>query len=270
MTNISDSSRKPDDETADFGYRKVPAEHKVEYVLRHFNSIARKYDFMNTLLSFGLHYVWKRHAVEALSVKPGDHVVDVCGGTADLTIRIAPRIGPHGGVYLYDINRAMMEVGRMKIAKGSPSGKIRFMQGDAEQMACRTAQFDGAIVGFGIRNLTHMEKGFEEIFRILKPGGKLICLEFSRPTSFWFRGLYDFYSFYIMPWIGKLFTGHREAYIYLPESIRKFPLQEDLSTLLRSIGFVEVTYRNLTNGIAVIHQGIKAGGRRLGVGGRES
>ena len=112
-------------------------------------------------------------------------------------------------------------------------------------------------MGFGIRNLTHMEKGFEEMYRVLKPGGKLICLEFSRPTSIWFRWLYDLYSFHIMPWVGKLFTGHREAYTYLPESIRKFPLQEELSITLRKIGFIQVSYQNLTNGIAVIHQGIK-------------
>jgi demethylmenaquinone methyltransferase/2-methoxy-6-polyprenyl-1,4-benzoquinol methylase len=261
MTDTPDSSRKPDEETVNFGYRQVPADQKVKYVLRHFNSIARKYDCLNTLLSFGLHYAWKKDAVEALSVKPGDRVVDVCGGTADLTIRIAGKIGPSGCAYLYDINRAMMEVGRMKIPKASPAGKIRLIQGDAEQMACRTGQFDGAIVGFGIRNLTHMEKGLREMHRVLKPGGRMICLEFSRPTAPWFRWLYDIYSFYIMPWVGKLFTGHREAYTYLPESIRKFPLQEDLAAILRSIGFVEVTYRNLTNGIAVIHQGIKAGGR---------
>lgn len=254
---MDNSSRKPQPETADFGFRKVPADQKVKYVLRHFDSIARKYDFMNTLLSFGLHYVWKRKAVDALGLKPGDRIIDVCGGTADLTIRIARMIGPDGRVCLYDINRAMMEVGRMKIIRSSPIGKTSLIQGDAEQIAFGSERFDGAIVGFGIRNLTQMEKGLEEMHRVLKPGGKLICLEFSRPTSFWFRWLYDLYSFRIMPWIGKVFTGHREAYIYLPESIRKFPLQDELSSILRKIGFAQVSYQNLTNGIAVIHQGIK-------------
>jgi len=257
MNNNPDSFRRPNEEIADFGYRQVPADQKVKYVLKHFNSIARKYDFMNTLLSFGLHHVWKRKAVEALAVKRGDRIIDVCGGTGDLTIRIAQMMDTDGQVYLYDINREMMEVGWMKIAKASTVGKIRLIQGDAEQMACRPAQFDGAIVGFGIRNLTHMEKGFEEIHRVLKPGGRLICLEFSRPTSIYFRWLYDLYSFHIMPWVGKLFTGHREAYTYLPESIRKFPMQEELSIILRKIGFIQVSYQNLTNGIAVIHTGIK-------------
>ena len=258
---IPNKPHTPNDKTADFGFRKVPADQKAKYVLRHFNSIARKYDFMNTLLSFGLHYPWKRDAVDVLAVKPGDRIIDVCGGTADLTIRIAQKIGPEGQVYLYDINRAMMEVGRHKISKSSSVGKISLIQGDAEQMACRSRKFDGAIVGFGIRNLTHRDEGLKEMHRVLKPGGKLVCLEFSRPTSPWFRWLYDIYSFYLMPWIGKLFTGHREAYTYLPESIRKFPLQEELSAKLRDIGFTEVSYRNLTNGIAVIHQGRKAGGK---------
>ena len=254
---IPKNPENPDNQTPDFGFRRVPADQKVKYVLKHFNSIARKYDFMNTLLSFGLHYPWKRKAVEALELKLGYRVIDVCGGTADLAIGIAQKIGPEGRVCLYDINRAMMEVGREKIARSSPPGKIGLIQGDAEQMACLIGQFDGAIVGFGIRNLTHMENGFEEMYRVLKPGGKLVCLEFSRPTSLWFRWLYDFYSFHIMPWIGKLFTGHREAYTYLPESIRKFPLQEELSFILRKIGFIQVSYQNLTNGIAVIHTGIK-------------
>jgi demethylmenaquinone methyltransferase/2-methoxy-6-polyprenyl-1,4-benzoquinol methylase len=155
----------------------------------------------------------------------------------------------------------MMEVGREKFSNTSLSGKISLLQGNAEEMACLAGQFDAAIVGFGIRNLTHIENGFEEIHRVLKPGGKMVCLEFSRPESPWFRRLYDFYSFHIMPGVGRLFTGHREAYTYLPESIRKFPLQEELSAKLEKIGFIEVSYRNLTNGIAVIHQGKKAGDR---------
>ncbi len=253
------TSPNPDHETADFGYRKVPADQKAKYVLRHFNSIARKYDFMNTLLSLGLHYPWKRKAIEALELEPGYRVIDVCGGTADLAIGVAREIGPEGRVCLYDINRAMMEVGREKISTSPPPGRISLIQGDAERIACRSQQFDGAIVGFGIRNLTRMEEGFKEIHRVLKPGGKFVCLEFSRPVSPQFRRLYDFYSFQIMPWVGKLFTGQREAYTYLPESIRKFPLQEELTAELQKIGFTDVSYRNLTNGIAVIHQGRKAG-----------
>jgi demethylmenaquinone methyltransferase / 2-methoxy-6-polyprenyl-1,4-benzoquinol methylase len=240
-------------EMADFGYQKVPAVEKEKYVLRHFNSIARKYDFMNTLLSFGLHYLWKRKAVKALKLRKGDRVADVCGGTADLSILAGRAVGSEGRVFLYDINREMMEVGKLKIVRKSLEERIRLLQGDAEGISLASGQLDAVMVSFGIRNLTRMGKGLEEMHRILKPGGMLMCLEFSRPTSTLFRRLYDFYSFHIMPWVGKFFAGTREAYVYLPESIRLFPLPEELSAILRRIGFSEVHYRRLTNGIAVIH-----------------
>ncbi len=252
------STKTGQDEMADFGYRKVLAAEKVRWVKRHFNSIASKYDFMNTFLSFGLHYAWKRKAIKALGLKPGDWVIDVCGGTADLSILSARVVAPEGRVILYDLNRAMMEGGREKVTKGGLFGIIHFVQGDAEQIAFPEGSFDAAMVGFGIRNLTRMGKGLQEMHRVLKPGGKFMCLEFSRPTSRLFRGLYDFYSFQIMPLAGKIFAGTREAYTYLPESIRLFPMQEEFSDTLRRVGFREVTYKNLTNGIAAVHIGIKA------------
>jgi demethylmenaquinone methyltransferase/2-methoxy-6-polyprenyl-1,4-benzoquinol methylase len=245
------------EEMASFGYRQIPAREKRQWVLRHFNSIARQYDSMNTLLSFGLQHLWKRAAIQALELKVGDRVLDVCGGTADLSILSARQIGSEGLVILYDINRAMIEAGKPKVAKISPASRIEYVQGDAEQIALRDEQFEAAFVGFGIRNLTRMERGLEEMFRVLKPGGKLMCLEFSIPTSGWFRWLYDFYSFHIMPLAGQILAGSRGAYTYLPESIRKFPLPEELTAILEGIGFSNVTYRNLTNGIAVIHLGIK-------------
>ncbi|HYB19450.1 MAG TPA: bifunctional demethylmenaquinone methyltransferase/2-methoxy-6-polyprenyl-1,4-benzoquinol methylase UbiE [Thermodesulfobacteriota bacterium] len=245
------------EELAYFGYRQVPAREKVGYVLRHFNSIARKYDFMNTILSFGLHYPWKRWAVETLRLKTGDRVIDVCGGTADLSILAARAVGPKGRVILYDINRAMIEGGRPKVAMASLSGRVAYVQGDAELISFANLRFEAAMVGFGIRNLTHMEKGLFEMFRVLRPGGKLMCLEFSLPTSPWFGWLYDFYSFQIMPLAGRLLAKNRNAYLYLPESIRKFPRPEELAGILRRIGFSRVTYRRLTNGIAVIYTGVK-------------
>ena len=248
----------PREEMASFGYRQIPAREKRQWVLRHFNSIARQYDSMNTILSFGLQHLWKRAAVEAIGLEPGDRVIDVCGGTADLSILSATNVGPDGRVILYDINREMMEGGRTKVARNSMAGMIWFVQGDAEQIAFQDEQFEAAIVGFGIRNLTRMEKGLEEMYRVLKPGGKMVCLEFSMPTSRWFRWLYDFYSFHIMPLAGQILVGSREAYTYLPESIRKFPLPGELAAILERIGFSNVTHRNLTNGIAVIHHGIKA------------
>ena len=245
------------EEMSFFGFRRIPAGEKGGRVLRHFNSIAGKYDFMNTILSFGLHYPWKRWAVETLGLKPGDRAIDVCGGTADLSILAGGRVGDRGRVFLYDINRAMMEGGRPKVSRASLSDRVRYVQGDAERISFPQGVFDAALVGFGIRNLTHMEKGLAEMHRVLRPGGKFMCLEFSLPTSSWFRFLYDFYSFQLMPLAGKLLAGTREAYLYLPESIRKFPPPEELSRILREIGFTRVAYRRLTNGIAVIYTAMK-------------
>lgn len=236
-----------------FGFRTVPADEKARWVRRHFDSIATKYDFMNSLLSFGIHHAWKREAVRMLGLLPGNRVIDVCGGTGDLALLASRAVGPSGAVAIYDINREMMEAGRHKIAGHG----IRCFQGDAEKIAFSDASFDAAIVGFGIRNVTHMEAGFREMYRVLKPGGRMICLEFSKPVQPVFRWLYDQYSFRIMPFLGELLAGSRQAYTHLPETIRLFPLPHELSDILRKIGFSRVTYRRLTNGIAVIHRGIK-------------
>ena len=239
------------------GSPAVPREDKAGYVLRHFTSIANKYDFMNTILSLGLHHLWKRSSVNALGLKPEDRVIDICGGTGDLSILAAKAVGPHGRVTLYDINRAMMEWATQKVAKASLTERINYVQGDAELMSFPEGSFNAAMVGFGVRNLTDMDKGLHEMHRVLKPGGKMMCLEFSIPTSFWFRFLYDFYSFHIMPLVGKLLAGNSEAYLYLPESIRKFPAPDDFAAKMRDTGFSRVTYRRLTNGIAVIYIGVK-------------
>jgi len=255
----SSSPKDPHGEMACFGYRRVPVQKKSRYVLQHFNSIADKYDFMNTILSCGLHYLWKKWAVKSMRVHPGDRIIDICGGTADLSILAAKATGPEGNVILYDINRAMMEAGKPKVAQASLAGRIRYVQGDAELISFPQNQFDCAMVGFGIRNLTHMERGLAEMYRVLKPGGRLMCLEFSLPTASWFRALYDFYSFHLMPAVGKILADNWEAYVYLPESIRKFPSPDELTSLLRNIGFSRLTYQRLTNGIAVIYTGIKKG-----------
>ena len=242
---------------AHFGYRKVPEDEKVKWVMSHFNTVARKYDLMNTLLSFGIHHLWKRVAVKMLKLRAGDWVIDVCGGTGDLSILAAHAVGASGRVIIYDINRAMLEMGRPKVAKSARARRITYVQGNAEQVSFADQHFDAAMVGFGIRNLTHMEEGFKEIHRVLKPGGKLMCLEFSKPTARLFRWLYDFYSFRIMPIIGWIMVGSRQAYTYLPESIRLFPVPRELSAMLKEIGFSQVTFRRLTNGIAAIHLAIK-------------
>ncbi|MEE4601788.1 MAG: bifunctional demethylmenaquinone methyltransferase/2-methoxy-6-polyprenyl-1,4-benzoquinol methylase UbiE [Desulfobacteraceae bacterium] len=261
---LDDEKRKKQlDKTADraeatfFGFQRVARDRKADRVLQHFNSVAQHYDFMNTLLSFGIHHLWKRSAIRMLKLTPGDHLLDVCGGTGDLAILAARHLGPEGGVVVYDINRAMIEAGLHKVADKDIEDRIRYVQGDAENISFPDRRFDAAMVGFGIRNVTNVKKGFEEMFRILKPGGRMMCLEFSKPTFLPFRKLYDFYSFYIMPFLGELMAGSRGAYTHLPESIRMFPMPDELSDLLKEIGFSRVNCKRLTNGIAVIHLAIK-------------
>ena len=247
---------QPADE-AYFGFERINSAEKTDRVRQHFNSVARHYDLMNTLLSFGIHYAWKRTAVRMLKLVPGDRVLDVCGGTGDLAILAANAVGPAGRVIVYDINRAMIRAGMRKTINTTLAGRLQHVQGNAESICFPDRYFEATMVGFGIRNVTHMKKGFEEMYRVLKPGGKMMCLEFSKPTSPFFRLLYDFYSFRIMPFLGELVVGSRKAYTHLPESIRMFPLPNELSDLLGKIGFSRVTYRRLTNGIAVVHLAVK-------------
>ncbi len=255
--SAASNNHKHQEETVHFGYRTVRADEKVKLVTNHFDSIAARYDLINTVLSFGLHLRWKKTAVNMLELKPGERVLDVCGGTADLAIMAARAVGPSGSVTVYDINQAMMELGRRKARKAALDGRIRFVQGDAEQISLPDNHFDAAMVGFGIRNVTRMEKGLAEMHRVLKPRGRFLCLEFSQPAPGVFRRLYDFYSFQVMPRIGRLFTGSSQAYHYLPESIRLFPSPEGLSKILENAGFSTVRYRLLSKGIAAIHVGVK-------------
>ena len=251
------SGKKSLEKLVHLGFERIPEGEKAGRVLRHFNAVAPKYDLMNTLLSLGIHHSWKRTAVRMLRLKGGDCVIDVCGGTGDLSILAARDVESSGQVILYDINQRMMETGRAKVL-GSPYGtSIRYVQGDAEAISFPNEMFDATMVGFGIRNVAHMEKGFQEMYRVLKPGGKLMCLEFSKPTSPLFGWLYDRYSFYVMPLLGALIVGSRQAYTYLPESIRIFPSPDDLTRILEKIGFSKVSHRKLTNIIAAVHLGMK-------------
>jgi demethylmenaquinone methyltransferase / 2-methoxy-6-polyprenyl-1,4-benzoquinol methylase len=255
---LSDPKTSDTEKMTHFGFLAVPEEDKVKWVRRHFNSVAQKYDSMNTLLSMGIHYQWKRMAVAMMGLRAGDRVLDVCGGTGDLSRMAAEKIAPSGSVVLYDINWEMMAAGQPK-TNGSPHrGRVTWVQGDAEKIALSDGSFDAAMVGFGIRNLTHFERGFREMHRVLKPGGTFMCLEFSEPVTPWFKCLYDFYSFRIMPYIGRIFANCQPAYTYLPESIRLFPDPDRLKGILEDIGFLDVTYRRLTDGIAVAHVGKKA------------
>jgi demethylmenaquinone methyltransferase/2-methoxy-6-polyprenyl-1,4-benzoquinol methylase len=227
-------------------------------VREHFDRVAPTYDLGNTLLSLGLHHAWKRAAVRSLGLATGDRVLDLCGGTADLTLLAARAVGATGTVVLCDINRAMMERGKSKVARAGLSRRIAFAQGDAEALCLSADAFDAAMVGFGIRNLNHPAQGFQEMHRVLKPGGTLMCLEFSHPAWAWFRRLYDVYSFTLMPLLSRVIVGKEDSYRYLAESIRLFPRAEEVSAVLRDVGFTRVSHRLLSNGIAAIHLGIKA------------
>lgn len=211
---------------------------------------------MNSLLSFGIHHLWKRQAIRMMGLRPGEKIIDVCGGTGDLAVLAAREIGRSGRVTIYDINRAMMDAGRSKVLN-TAAAPVDYVQGNAEEISFPDGVFDGAMVGYGIRNVTRMEKGFEEMFRVLRPGGRMMCLEFSKPTGSVFRWLYDVYSFHLMPFLGDLVTGSRGAYTHLPESIRTFPLPDALSDMMARIGFKQVSYHRQTNGISVVHLGVK-------------
>jgi len=242
---------------ARFGIREFEETKKAEAVRIHFDRVAPKYDFMNSLLSFGIQHAWKRAAVRMLGISEGDTVLDVCGGTGDLAMLAARRTGPDGQVAIYDINYAMIQAGRHKIDPFPQYRHIGYVQGDAERIAFPDKTFDCAMVGFGIRNLTHLKQGFAEMIRVLKPGGRFLCLEFSRPTNPVFRSLYDFYSFNIMPVLGQMLVGSAESYACLPETIRMFPLPDELAALLEELGLHDVHWKAMTNGISVVHLGVK-------------
>ena len=240
-----------------FGFHRVAAQDKVRWVTRHFDRVAPKYDFMNTLLSFGIHHLWKRNAVRWMRLLEGDRVLDVCGGTGDLALLAARAVGPRGHVVVCDINRAMMQAGRPKVASRGLEDRIRFVQGDAERLAFPDASFDAVMVGFGIRNVTRPQDALNEAFRVLRPGGRLMVLEFSQLPNPAMQKASDLYSFNVIPRMGQAIAGDRDSYQYLVESIRNFPDQETFLQMVRSAGFENAKYRNLSMGIACLHSGWK-------------
>lgn len=249
--------RVKEEHRARFGSEELSEAEKAGRVRRHFDAVAGKYDLMNTLLSFGAHYWWKHRAIRMLGLNPGDRVLDVSGGTGDLSILSHRAVGPGGQVLLYDINWAMITAGRRKRTNVATRRCIHYVQGDAEKIAFGNNAFDAVMISFAVRNITHMKQAFREMVRVLKPDGKFLCLEFSRPRSRWFRRLYDFYSFKMMPVLGSAIARDKMAYSRLPETIRWFLLPEELSNIFREVGLKNVRYRLLTNGIAVVHRGAK-------------
>lgn len=232
-------------------------ESKEKFVRQIFNSIAPSYDLLNMLLSFGLHFYWKKKTIKILGLKEADKIIDLCGGTGDLAILAVKDRQGKGRVFLYDFSRPMMLKGRQKIKKKLPHGRVYFIQGSAEQISAAHEKFDAALIGFGLRNLADMQRGMKEIYRVLKPGGKLGALEFAQPQNKWLKRIYDFYSFHIIPWAGKVISGSKEAYLYLPSSIKAFPKPEEIKDLLEKVGFAKVNYYPLSKGVAVVYRAVK-------------
>ncbi|HSA96993.1 MAG TPA: class I SAM-dependent methyltransferase [Acidobacteriota bacterium] len=241
-----------------FGYRTVGAEEKGRLVQDQFDLIAKRYDRADAFLSLGLHFRWKRATVRRLELRPGDRVLDVCGGTGDLALLAARRVGPGGSAVVCDLNEPMMTAGRKKaVAAGARGGRVTFVQGDAERLPFPGASFDAATVGFGLRNLVDLDRGLREIARVLKPGGRFAGLEFSLPRRRWQRSLYAFYSFRLMLPAARLITGTDGPFRYLAESIRVFAENGDIAGGIRRAGLAEGSVRPLSLGLVTIYSGRK-------------
>jgi demethylmenaquinone methyltransferase/2-methoxy-6-polyprenyl-1,4-benzoquinol methylase len=242
--------------TTHFGFRDVPLAEKERHVREVFDSVADKYDLMNDLMSLGIHRLWKRFTIGIADLKPGQHVLDLAGGTGDLTRMMAPRVGRDGLVVLSDINAAMLGNGRSRLLDKGISGNVDFAQANAERLPFHDASFDLVTMAFGLRNVTDKQQALNSIYRVLRPGGRLLVLEFSRPAAA-LKPAYDFYSFSILPKLGRLVANDEASYRYLAESIRMHPDQQTLRDMMQQAGFENCDYHNLTGGIVAIHRGYK-------------
>jgi len=248
---------KISDRTVDFGFEKVPVAEKAERVRGVFESVARKYDVMNDLMSFGVHRLWKRFTLSLTGLKPGQHALDVAGGTGDLALGLLRQVGKHGRVVLSDINPRMLEVGRDRLLDAGHVGNVECLVADAERLPFADDSFDCVTIGFGLRNVTDKAAALKSMYRVLRPGGQLLVLEFSTPLAKGLKPLYDAYSFNILPLLGRMVAEDAASYRYLAESIRMHPDQETLLEMLRSAGFAQARYHNLTGGIVALHRGYK-------------
>ena len=247
-----------DDNKTHFGYQQVEREEKPGLVANVFHSVADRYDLMNDLMSAGIHRVWKRFTIEVSAVRPGQRVLDIAGGTGDLTARFAELVGPEGEVVLADINDSMLKVGRDKLIDSGHVSNIDYVQADAENLPFPDKHFDIVSIAFGLRNVTDKDRALRSMLRVLKPGGRLLVLEFSKPESELIGRAYDTYSFRVLPLLGKLVAGDSESYQYLAESIRMHPDQEALVAMMETAGFARCEFFNMSGGIVALHRGIKA------------
>ncbi|HYW90857.1 MAG TPA: bifunctional demethylmenaquinone methyltransferase/2-methoxy-6-polyprenyl-1,4-benzoquinol methylase UbiE [Gammaproteobacteria bacterium] len=246
-----------DTETTDFGYREVPRGAKARLVRGVFDSVAGRYDLMNDLMSGGLHRLWKRYALELSGVRRGQRVLDLAGGTGDLAALLSRRVGQEGLVLLADINEAMLRRGRERLVDHGLVGNVEYLLADAERLPLASDQLDCISIGFGLRNVTDKDAALAEMHRVLRPGGRCLVLEFSRPVVPGLKPLYDWYSFRILPLMGRVVARDPDSYRYLAESIRRHPDQETLRAMMETAGFERCQYYNLAGGIVAVHRGFK-------------
>ncbi len=246
-----------DKKTTHFGYQQVPVEEKADRVADVFHSVAARYDLMNDLMSGGIHRLWKRFTIELAAVRKGHKVLDIAGGTGDLSYQFARRVGPEGLVVLADINESMLKVGRDRLLDRGVAGNLEFAQADAQYLPFPDNSFDCITIAFGLRNVTDKDLALASMLRVLKPGGRLLVLEFSKPQNPLLEKAYDLYSFKFLPLMGKLVAQDADSYRYLAESIRMHPDQETLKTMMEQAGFVNTEFHNLTGGVVALHKGIK-------------
>jgi demethylmenaquinone methyltransferase/2-methoxy-6-polyprenyl-1,4-benzoquinol methylase len=245
------------DDSTDFGYERVKTAEKAGRVREVFDSVAAQYDLMNDLMSGGLHRLWKRFTIELSAVRSGQTALDIAGGTGDLAAKFSKLVGADGKVILADINAAMLSVGRDRLIDKGALSNIDVVQADAQFLPFEDNSIDCITIAFGLRNVTDKAKALRSMHRVLKPGGRLLVLEFSKPTSPLLSKVYDAYSFSALPAMGKLITDDADSYRYLAESIRKHPDQESLLEMVEDAGFVDCRYHNMTGGIVAVHRGIK-------------
>lgn len=243
--------------TTHFGFKTVAATEKETLVAGVFHSVAAKYDLMNDLMSFGIHRLWKRFTIDCSGVRKGQKVLDLAGGTGDLTAKFSRIVGETGQVVLADINDSMLKMGREKLRNIGIVGNVEYVQANAEALPFADNTFDCITISFGLRNVTDKEKALRSMYRVLKPGGRLLVLEFSKPIIEPLSKAYDAYSFHVLPRVGELVAKDGESYRYLAESIRMHPNQDTLKAMMQDAGFENVDYYNLTAGIVALHRGYK-------------
>ena len=245
------------EKTTHFGYETVDAKEKAGRVAGVFHSVADNYDLMNDLMSAGIHRLWKHMTIEMSGVRKGHKVLDIAGGTGDLAAKFSKIVGSEGSVVLADINESMLKVGRDRLIDRGITENVTFSQADAQYLPFPDDTFDVITIAFGLRNVTDKDMALRSMFRVLKPGGKLLILEFSKPTSSLLSKIYDTYSFNVLPRLGKVFANDNDSYKYLAESIRMHPDQSTLLQMLNSAGFENTDFHNMTGGVVALHRGIK-------------